>query len=216
MTPSKEMTQRQIDEAVANYRALLEKHVNEFDAAAAQRALGQSELADEQFAAFRRRVEMFSNLIVRRTKVNRRLSSRAALAATGRKQHTDDGVMNGMPFGGDDEVDVVFFYPELWEYTRPGFMSDDDLEKALARRGLENDPRAVIAANAADPLFADNHPNGAHWKDASGAWCFLVFDRWDGQPCVDVGSDARGWFNRSCYCGTAQVASCPQASIPVP
>ncbi|NTW14692.1 MAG: hypothetical protein HGA31_06755 [Candidatus Moranbacteria bacterium] len=201
MTPSKEMTQGQIDKAVANYRALLEKHSGKFDAVAVQQALGQSELADEQFAVLRRRVEMMSNLIVRRTKVDRRRSSQAALDATGRKQYTADEVVNGMPVGDGDEVDVVFFKSEKWEYTRPGFMSDDDFEKALARRGLMSDLRAVIAANEDDPEFADNHPNGAHSRDAEGKWCFVAFNRWGGERDVGVNRNDYGWYGNWWFAG---------------
>lgn len=191
MTPSNTMTQGQIDKAVANYRALLEKHSREFDAAAVQTVLGQSELVDEQYAVFQRRVEMFSDCIVRRTKVDRHRSSQAALDATGRRQYTNSEVVNGMPVGEGDEVDVVYFKPKPWEYTRPGLMSDNDLEKALARRGLKSDPRATIAANEDDPAFADNHPNGAHWKDAN--WCFVAFNRWRDERNVCVGRNDDGW-----------------------
>jgi hypothetical protein len=57
MTPSKTMTDGQIAKAVANYRALLEKHAGEFDSNVVQIVLGQSQLADEQFSVFRRLVE---------------------------------------------------------------------------------------------------------------------------------------------------------------
>jgi hypothetical protein len=60
VTPSaeqKKATASQIDKAVGNYRALLEKHAPDFGAEAVQVVLGQSELAGEQFAVFRRRVE---------------------------------------------------------------------------------------------------------------------------------------------------------------
>lgn len=55
MTPS--TTGPQIDKAVANYRAMLEKFAPQFPADAVQKVLGQSELADEQFKVFRRRIE---------------------------------------------------------------------------------------------------------------------------------------------------------------
>lgn len=61
MTPSK-MTKGQIDKAVANYRAMLEKHSDDFNSEAVQTVLGQSELAEEQFGIFRKRVEVFSTL----------------------------------------------------------------------------------------------------------------------------------------------------------
>ena len=203
---SKTMTQDQIDEAVESYRALLETQASEFGAAAVQQALGQSGLADEQFAAFRQHVGLFRNCIVRRTKVNRRRSPQAALDATGRRQYTDDEVVKSMPVGGSDEVDVVFFKPEPWE-TRSGFMSDDDLEKACARRNLMSDPCAVAAANEDDPTFADNHPNAAHWRDAEGKWCFVAFDRWGVGRRVRVRRDGGGWHGDWLFSGSRKCTS---------
>src|SRR4051812_42234821 len=61
MNPSasegKTTTTGQIYKAVANYRALLESHASGFDAAVVQLALGSSELAGKQLAAFREHVE---------------------------------------------------------------------------------------------------------------------------------------------------------------
>jgi hypothetical protein len=189
---SKTTTEGQITKAVANYRALLEKHAREFDSEVVQTVLGQSELASEMFELFRRRIEVISNLIVRRVSVNRTRKPQAVLDATGRAQYTDRKVVDAMPKGEGDEVEVVFFKPDLSE--RNGFISDDDLEKEFELRGLKPaDPYSVAAVNEADPAFADEKPNGTHWKDAKGNWCGAVFNRWCDERRVGGDRDGRGW-----------------------
>jgi hypothetical protein len=176
MTPSKTTTAGQIDKAVANYRALLEKHSGDFNTNAVQMVLGQPELAGEQFAVFRRRVEAVSNFIVRKVPVNRNRSQQEALDATNRAQYTDCKVVDSMPKGEGDEVEVVLFKPDLSK--RDGYISDDDLEKEFDLRGLKPaDPISVAAVNEADPAFADEKPHGTHWKDAKGNWCYAAFYR---------------------------------------
>lgn len=192
MTPSKMTTAGQIDKAVANYRALLEKHSRDFNTDAVQTVLGQSELAGEQFAVFRRRVETVSNLIVRTVKVNRSRSQQEAIEATGCAQYTDRKVVDAMPKGEGDEVEVVFFKPDL--SNRNGHISDDDLEKEFDLRGLKPaDPISVAAVNEADPAFADDKPHSTHWKDAKGDWCCATFDRWGGKRKVNVHRRGSGW-----------------------
>ena len=60
------------------------------------------------------------------------------------------------------------------------------------------DPYSQAAVNEADPAFADGHPNGTHWKDVNGKWCFVAFGRWgDGRKLgVGRGNDWGGscWF----------------------
>ena len=193
MTPSKTTTDGQIVKAVSNYRALLEKHAKEFGAEAVQAVLGQSEFADEVFAIFRRRVEAISNLIiVPAVVVDCGRSPQQALEATGRVQYTDRKVVENMPKAPAVLAEIVFFKPDLSK--RNGHISDDDLEKEYALRGLEPvDPISLAALNEAAPAFADETPHGTHWKDADGKWCFAAFDRWGGERYVSVDRDDYGW-----------------------
>lgn len=144
-------------------------------------------LADEFVALVRKRVEAMSSIIVRRVKVNRSRGPRNTLDATGRKQYTDNKVVEAMPRGEGDEVDVHFFKLER-------FINDDYLEKEYELRGLKPaDPYSQAAVNEADPAFADEHPNGTHWKDADGKWCFAAFDRWDDGRKLRVDRDDDDW-----------------------
>jgi hypothetical protein len=204
MTPSasapKTTTEGQITKAVALYRALLEKHASEFDSEVVQAVLGEPSLAREMLSLFRERVEVRMGEIVRRVKVDRTLKPRQVIDATGRTKYVDQGVAKTMPMGEGDEVNVVFFKPRPNEYTRPGFMSNDDLRKALDRRVLTPDPRAQAKANEEDPAFADEHPNGTHWKDGD-SYNFVAFDRWDGERNVDVHRDLGEWDDHWWFAG---------------
>jgi hypothetical protein len=193
MTPSKTTTDGQITKALANYRALLEKHAKEFGAEAVQAVLGQSEFADEVFAIFRRRVEAISNLIiVPAVVVDCGRSPQQALEATGRVQYTDRKVVENMPKAPAVLAEIIFFKPDLSK--RNGRISDDDLEKEYALRGLEPvDPISLAALNEAAPAFADETPHGTHWKDADGKWNFATFRRWHGKRHVHVNRFDDGW-----------------------
>jgi hypothetical protein len=147
----------------------------------------------EMVGVVRKFVEAKASEVVRRVKVNRTQTPMQAIDATGRNKYVDEQVVATMPAGEGEEVDVVFFKPRPDEYTRPGFMSDDDLERALDRRGLKSDPRAQAKANEEDPAFADERPNGTHWKDVNGKWCFATFNRWLDRRRVHVNRFDDDW-----------------------
>ena len=145
-------------------------------------------LIEELIAVVRTHVEAISTLIVRNVNVNRNRKPKEVLTATGRNQYTNDDVVNCMPHGDGETAEVIFF--------RVGrFVNDADLEKEYELRGLKAaDPYSLAAINEADPVFADTHPNGTHWKDAGGNWCYAAFDRWDGVGRdVSVHRRDRGW-----------------------
>lgn len=189
MTPSESTTPGQIDKAVANYRALLEKHHGDFGVEAVQTVLGQSELANEQLAVFRRRVEMVSKIITRHFKVDRTKTPAQLLASCGRVPwYIDEAVLASMPMDGPEEGDL-FFFP--LEKDTPVA----NIPKVLAERGLVPDYAAQMQVNADDPDFADEHPNGMQWDKNS----YACFGRDGGERGVSVrrfGYDWSGdvWF----------------------
>ena len=188
MTPSAttEITDGQIDKATELYRAMLKKHRHEFTSKVAQDVLGQPEFVGEMVTVLRKRVEAASEMIVRRVKVNRLRSPQEAIDATGRKQYTDRKVVDSMPQGEGEEVDVYFF--PLREYR-----SVQDVQRMLDERGLKPDPYVVSAVNEADPSFADEKPNGTQWLDKDGRHCCVAFDRWRGGRGVFCSRSDGGW-----------------------
>lgn len=179
------MTDGQIENAVSKLRDAMRKHRSEISSDIAQQVLGVENLGMMMYAPFRERAEAVSNLIVRKVKVNRSRSPQEALDATGRVQYTKRTVMDSMPKGDGDEVEVVFFKPDLSK--RNGHISDDDIKKEFEMRGLKPaDPFSVAAVNEADPAFADEHPHGTHWKDPQGNWCYATLYRWSDERRVNV------------------------------
>lgn len=135
-----------------------------------------------------------SKYIIRRVRVDRNQPPQEVLDATGRVQSIDSDVVESMPRGDGDEVEVILFQPEPWEYTRPGFMSDDDLEKCFERRSfIPADPYSIAGLNRDDLAFADENPHITHWKDADGDWCYATFHRWLGKRILDVNRHDCGW-----------------------
>ena len=99
-----------------------------------------------------------------------------------------------MPRGEGEEVDVHFFKPRPSAYKN-GVISDDALAKEYDFFGLKPaDPYSQGAVHEADPFFADEHPNGTHWKDANGNWCFAAWGRWRGGRRVSVDRFDRVWL----------------------
>lgn len=164
MTPSTTTTS-QINKAVANYRAMLEKHAHEFPQEAVQVVLGQSELAREQLAVFRRRVEIVSKMIVRPFKVDRTKTPAELLKACNRVPWCiDEAVLETMPTDGPEEGDLAFFPLEKNTLVA-------DIPRVLDEHGLIPDYAAQMQVNADDPAFAEGHPNGMQWNKNSYA-CF--------------------------------------------
>ena len=188
MTPSKQMTEKQIVKAVANYRAMLEKYAPQFPSGAVQQALGQPELAHEQLAVFRRRVETFSNMVVCSAPVNRMRASMEVFKATGRVQYVNEAVEIAMTLCTGDHVEMLFV-------NLGRLVACAKLDGELEKLGLELivDPVGLAGINEADPTFADSHPNGTQWKDADGNYCCAVFYRWNDERFVNVSQHDLDW-----------------------
>jgi len=188
-----EMNDDQIDTAVAQLRAAMRKHRKEISKDTAQHVLGTENLGMRMFAVFRGLAEAVSAFIVRLVPVNRDRTPQEALNATGRKQYTDQKVVDAMPRGKGKDAQVIFFKPRPEAFTN-GYITDEALEKEYAFLGLTPaDSYSLCAVNEADPVFADEHPNATHWKDADGKWCFATFHRWNGGRKVYVNRHDYDW-----------------------
>jgi hypothetical protein len=124
--------------------------------------------------------------------VNRNLSLKAALVATGRKLYLNEAVVESMPrASGNIETILVNLGRKV---------DCDKLDAALAAIGMELivDPQGLAAINEADPALADSHPNGTQWKDSEGKYCFVLFDRWFAGRYVRVDRGGSYWYS-SCW-----------------
>jgi hypothetical protein len=209
MTPSKPITDGQINKAVANYRTMIETHATEFDSEAVQQVLGDPAFAAEQFAAFRKRVDAVSKQVVHLVTVDRTRTPQQALDACRRVQYIDKKVVAAMPRGTGEKAKLVYFKPDLSAYKN-GWISCADVAEEYKRRGLVPDPQAQIDDNAANPEFADEHPNACQWIDGKGNYCFASFDRFGDWRYVHVrrdGRDGRGWPGSWSFAGVPQGSS---------
>src|SRR3989344_4353986 len=202
IAPIDEISKEQIGRASDRFAERCRKNGVSLPKSIVQQVLEEegSLLAQDMFEALRVRVERRANMITRHVHVDRTRTPQEVLDATGRAQYTDRKVVDAMPKGEGNEVEVVFFKPDLSQ--RNGFISDDDLEKESESRGLKPaDPISVAAVNEADPAFADEKPHGTHWKDAKGNWCFATFGHWFGERLVCVSENGSDWDVRWWFAG---------------
>lgn len=186
MTPQ-EMTTGQISKAAANYRAMLEKHVDNFPSDAVQAVLEDRNFAAQQFALFRERVEARSGIIIRDFTVDLSLIGMAAIEATGRAKYVNDYVVETMPCATLPEGKLYFF--QTGRYTPVA-----EVEAEYSKRGLVAvDPHTLAAFNAANPEFADERPNGTQWKDADGDFCYATFHGWSDGRYANVDQGDGDW-----------------------
>ena len=137
--------------------------------------------------------DAMTRLITRRVPVSRSLTPQEVLDTTGCKQYTRCEIVDSMPRGQGNEAEVIFFQPRPEAY-KDGLISDDDLKREFEHFKLDSAfPDDVAAVNAADLSFSDSHPNGTHWKDAKGNWCYIAFDRWDDERHVRVYRCVSDW-----------------------
>jgi len=199
MNPSIEpITEGQIGKLNELIRARLLKSSSQFQKDPFQDVLEHQgeELINEIITVIIKKVDAVSGMIIRHVSVNRKRSPKEMFDATGRSKYVDDDVVVDIPRGEGEETDVIFF---KLDYSP----SDDNLEKEYEIRGLKPaDTYSQAAVNEADLAFADTHPNGTHWKDKNGKWCFAAFEQWiDGWRLVLVNRSDGDWTDRWWFAG---------------
>lgn len=201
VSPFEPTTDGQIGKLNEKFAARLRKHNKELPSDIFQQLLSDDTLIDEMFISVRKRIEARSEFVTRTVKVNRNRSAKEALKATGRNLYVTDSVAKNMPKAESDEVEIILF-----KIGRQ--ISDNDLDKEYELRGLKPvDPYSLAALNEADPAFADEHPNGTHWKDADDKWCFAAFRRWVDERRVGVDRDDDVWNDDWWFAGVRKSTS---------
>ncbi len=130
---------------------------------------------------------MSDNIIIHSFTCDPTLIGMDAINATNRKKYVTDSVVKTMPRGAASSGQIHFFkVGTTLEVGQPA--------QEAAKRGLRlADPHTLAAFNAANPKFADTHPNGTEWDDASGIACYATFDRWNDERNVSVEQSDSGW-----------------------
>lgn len=142
--------------------------------------------------------------------VDRTISPQDALYRTGRMQHVSPVVVAAMPGSsrGVEEVEVVFF-------ALRRRVDEEELKGEYLRRGLAPaDPYVLAAVNAMDPAFAAGSPNGTHWKNAEGTWCWMTFTSRMGEHGVKVECSYEVWPSDFWFAGVRKpTKASPQATL---
>lgn len=199
MTAPKQMTDGQIEDLVSKLRDAARKHRDELGSEAVQEALGTDNLGMVLFAPFRKLVEMVSNMFTRNISgVNRTQTPQEALDATGRKQYTNQSVVDAMPRGEGENVELKFFELDYDPFPK-------ELDAEYKSRNLKADPFALSKHMQDDPSFADERPVACQWDlDENGRASYAVFDRWDGGRFVDVFRRDDRWDRRYRFAGVCK------------
>ncbi|MBT4648750.1 hypothetical protein HOC14_00325 [bacterium] len=118
-------------------------------------------------------------------RVDRNKTPQQLFKSIGREQQCiSDAVIGSIPRGEGEFVRVAFL-------EVVGRCSEDELEGVLNEHGLIHDPYAQIQVNINDPNFADDHPNGVHWKDV-GHWCYASFYNKNGEHRIAADRSKEG------------------------
>jgi len=199
MTAPKKMTDGQIDDLANKIRDAARKHRDELSSEAVQKVLGTDNLGMMLLAPFRKLVEMESNMFTRLVSgINRNQTPRQALDATGLKQYTTQSVVDSMPRGEGENVELKFF----WLDYNPTIT---ELGKEYERRSLKADLFALCKHMEDDPEFADERPVACQWDiDENEVASYAAFRRWHGERGVVVGRYVSGWPRRYRFAGVCK------------
>ena len=119
--------------------------------------------------------------------VNRDLSPREVLEATGRRWYSGFSAEDTMPSSGSGvQKGVIVKFFRLEKFT-----SFEELFRQYDELGLAADPYSLSQVNIDDRFFADQHPNCSVWIAADRLY-FITFDCTDGSRNVTVGCGGRG------------------------
>ncbi len=208
MTPSNPMTLKQVDKAVAHYRALLMTHRTAIgDSAAVQAVLGQNRYLGEQIGVLRKHIAMTVGSIVHTVRtIDRSRSNEQVLIDTGRKIYSDSAVVATMPRGTKSSARLHIFNVDKSKY-KDGVLSCNDLAEEYRQRGLRVDVEALADYCKKNPAAADEKGLACQWIDADGKYCFAAFYRWPDARRVYVSRGGLDWHDDWSFAGVPEVSS---------
>ena len=112
------------------------------------------------------------NIVTRDYTCDPALIGMDAINATGRSKYVTNSVVEAMPRATFESGQSHFFrVGKTMKVRQPAIEA--------AKRGLRLvDPHTLAAFNAANPEFADTHPNATEWDGKNGNACCAAFGRW--------------------------------------
>jgi hypothetical protein len=199
MTPQT-TTAGQINKAISNFRALLEKHTPNFQADIVQDVLGDPEFAKAQFELLKTRIEARTGLRTMTLAKPFDFDSISEKTAKdlGRTFYGNADILLTCPKPvGIQEVSIT-----LWEES--GLLSCETLDARYMEKGLAPNPWHLVAFALMQPDFADKRAIATQWKDADGNFCYAVFNRWHDERKLSVHRDSVGWGGNCLFSGSGK------------
>jgi hypothetical protein len=142
-------------------------------------------------------LDMFTRLV---SGINRNQTPQQALDATGRKQRTTQSVVDSMPRGEGENVELKFF--ELDYDPTPA-----ELDAEYEQRDLKADPFALMKHMKDDPAFADERPVACQWdlgEDGRASRAALGRSGGERERDVSVGHSDRRWYRYYRFAGVCK------------
>ena len=148
------------------------------------------ELAAEFVTAVRHRVDVITNMITRIAEgIDRSLSQKEAIAATGRRFCGSADYAETFPAGTGDAEEITFIPLKKW-------MSPDAVDTFVEDGGWQYASLHALAKyNQDNPTFANLVPNFIQAKDAKGRHCYVAFNGFRDERDVRVYRYGHGWHD---------------------
>lgn len=130
------------------------------------------------------------SIIIRDFVVDLALVGMAAIDATGWEKYVSESVVEAMPRATTPTGQIHFFcVGKRLKRLGPGEAAIEAVKRCLHLC----DPHTLAAFNAANPQFADTHPNLTEWVNKAGEPCYASFARWGADPHVFIEQKDKLW-----------------------
>ncbi|MFT7507023.1 MAG: hypothetical protein ACI92I_000160 [Acidimicrobiales bacterium] len=187
-TVNASVTDGQINEMVAKFRAAMEKNREEIDSVTFQQIQGIPNIGMKFFAVVRECAEKISEQIVRLVEnINRAQTNSDAVIATKCSLCGDIDHVEYLPKGEGDSEKITFVPLEK-------DMSPDEVDALVANDGWRYATfKGLCKHNQDNPDFSKNTPHFIQGKDEKGRHCYAAFDRCGGARLVSVFRSGLDW-----------------------
>lgn len=160
-------------------------------------------LTPELLAVVRKHVEGGDITTVSHIQVNRGLAPWEVIESIGGHQHIDPEVLQAVPTGLGEEVDLGIIEPSSG-YYQEGRISSLQVAELYGANRLTPDPRALAEAFSSQPLFRDGRHYATQWQ-VGGVFCFLAGCCHKDDWYVHMGRSPESWGEEWRFVGTLPV-----------
>jgi hypothetical protein len=180
-TMNASVTDGQIEDLIAKFRAALVKKRGEISSETFQQILGVPNIGMELFAVLRAHAEKFSEQIVRTVEsIDRSLADADAVKAAGLKFYGNIDHSVTLPKDEGDSEQITFIPLEK-------YMSPDEVDVFVADNGWQYASfKGLCKHNQDNPDFAKNTPHFTQGTGEEKRHSYAAFSNWGGERGVRV------------------------------